>query len=124
MSKFLESVNKRDFDRRISEVVEMLEEKQLYGTISLIKDLKYYLDLATKEKTSCNCQHNSNSIDNEPCCGCDSRQTNADRIRNMTDEELASWYVIKCEIMMGIKCQKPYKTCKDCIFEWLQSEAK
>lgn len=36
MDKFLESVNKRDFDRRISEVVEMLEEKQLYGTISLI----------------------------------------------------------------------------------------
>lgn len=50
MSKFLENVNKRDFDRRISEVVEMLEEKQLYGTISLIKDLKYYLDLATKER--------------------------------------------------------------------------
>ena len=51
-------------------------------------------------------------------------QTNADRIRNMSDEELASWYVIKCEIMMGIKCQKPYKTCKDCILEWLQSEAE
>lgn len=54
----------------------------------------------------------------------DSRHTNADIIRNMSDEELASWYVIKCEIMMGIKCQKPYKTCKDCIFEWLQSEAE
>lgn len=52
------------------------------------------------------------------------KQTNADRIRNMSDEELASWYVIKCEIMMGIKCQKPYKTCKDCIFSWLQSEAE
>lgn len=51
-------------------------------------------------------------------------QTNADRIRNMSDKELASWYVIKCEIMMGIKCQKPYKTCKDCVLEWLQSEAK
>ena len=50
--------------------------------------------------------------------------TNADRIRNMSDEELASWYVIKCEIMMGIKCQKPYKTCKDCIFEWLRSETE
>lgn len=74
MSKILESVNKRDFDRRISEVFEMLEEKQLYGTISLIKDLKYYLDLATKEKAhDCNCQRNSNSRDNEPCCGCDSK---------------------------------------------------
>lgn len=50
--------------------------------------------------------------------------TNADRIRAMSDEELASWYVIKCEIMMGIKCQKPFKTCKDCIFAWLQSEAE
>lgn len=52
----------------------------------------------------------------------DMKMTNADKIRNMSDEELASWYVIKCEIMMGIKCQKPYKTCKDCILEWLQSE--
>ena len=68
----------------------------------------------SEEKISCNCQHDSNSRDNEPCCRCDSKQTNADRIRNMSDEELASWYVIKCEIMMGIKCQKPYKTCKDC----------
>lgn len=81
MNKFLESVSKRDFDRRISEVVEMLEEKQLYGTISLIKDLKYHLDLAVKEKASCNCRHNSNSRDNEPCCRCDSRQTNADIVK-------------------------------------------
>ena len=76
MDKFLESVSERDFDRRILEVVEMLEEKQLYGTINLIKDLKYYLDLAMKEKTSCNCQHNSNPRDNEPCCRCDSRKEN------------------------------------------------
>lgn len=40
------------------------------------------------EKISCNCQHNSNSRYSEPCCRCDSRQTNADRIRNMSDEEL------------------------------------
>lgn len=89
MNKFLENVRECDFDRRISEVVEMLEVKQLYGTISLIKDLKYYLDLAIKEKThTCNCQHNSNPRENEPCCRCDSKQTNADRIRNMSDEEL------------------------------------
>ena len=34
----------------------------------------------SEEKISCNCQHNSNSRDNEPCCRCDSRKTNADRI--------------------------------------------
>lgn len=50
--------------------------------------------------------------------------TNADRIRQMSDEELASWYVIKCTIMMKKDCQKPYKTCKDCILEWLQKQRK
>ena len=128
MSKILESVNKRDFDRRISEVVEMLEEKQLYGTISLIKDLKYYLDLATKEKAhTCNCKHNSNSRDNEPCCRCDSKQTNSDRIRNMSDEELADVLFDSClEVMHIDEC--PYTdnvgTCKKCILDWLQSEAE
>ena len=97
--------------------------------------LKYFADMLTaltevasiqnyETNHTCNCKHNSNSRDSEPCYRCDSKHTNADRIRNMSDDELASWYVIKCEIMMGIKCQKPYKTCKDCILEWLQSEAK
>ena len=100
MEKFLESVNKRDFDRRISEVVEMLEEKQLYGTISLIKDLKYYLDLATKEKThDCNCQHNSNSIDNEPCCRCDRKVSENDDTKNK---------VTSLEIIVRMIDNKPY----------------
>ena len=127
MNKFLESVRKRDFDRRISEVVEMLEEEQLYGTISLIKDLKYYLDLATKEKThTCNCQHNSNSRDNEPCCRCDSRKTNADRIRNMSDEELAEF--MSCPYMKDMydECVHGWRDydCSKCKLEWLQSEAE
>ena len=133
MNKFLESVNKRDFDRRISEVVEMLEEKQLYGTISLIKDLKYYLDLATKEKAhTCNCQHNSNSRDNEPCCRCDSKQTNADRIRNMSDEELVELitghlnfdcanYCDSFALGCALNCDKSYK---EIALKWLQSEAE
>lgn len=100
MDKFLESVNKRDFDRRISEVVEMLEEKQLYGTISLIKDLKYYLDLATKEKAhTCNCQYNSNSRDNEPCCRCDSKVSENDDTKNK---------VTSLEIIVRMIDNKPY----------------
>lgn len=131
MDEFLKSVSERDFDRRISEVVEMLEEKQLYGTISLIKDLKYYLDLATKEKAhTCNCQHNSNSRDNEPCCRCESRQTHADRIRNMSDEELAEFNL--CPHMVNWKkgnydtCVHPNDkdACKKCMLDWLQSEAE
>lgn len=136
MDKFLKSVSERDFDRRISEVVEMLEEKQLYGTISLIKDLKHYLDLATKEKAhTCNCQHNSNSRDNEPCCRCDSRKTHADRIRNMSDEELAEWIHNMCDFE---KNEEPYKSIYNLdteqedeirdsygdLLNWLQSEAE
>lgn len=100
MDKFLKSVSECDFDRRISEVVEMLEEKQLYGTISLIKDLKYYLDLATKEKAhTCNCQHNSNSRDDEPCCGCDSKFSENDDTKNK---------VTSLEIIVRMIDNKPY----------------
>ena len=136
MDKFLKSVSERDFDRRISEVVEMLEEKQLYGTISLIKDLKYYLDLAAKEKTrTCNCQHNSNPRDNEPCCRCDSKQTNADRIRNMSDEELAEWLTNMCDIErhgepfksiynLGTEQEEEIHDSYGDLLNWLQSEAE
>lgn len=128
MDKFLESVSNQDFDGRISKVVEMLERKQLFGTISLIKDLKYYLDLAIEEKAhTCKCQHNSNSIDNEHCCGCDSKQTNADRIRNMSDEELANTLFNSClEVMHIGECPNVdyVGMCKKCILDWLQSEAE
>ena len=133
MNKFLESVRERDFDRRISEVVEMLEKEQLYGTISLIKDLKYYLDLATKEKAhTCNCKHNSNSRDSEPCCRCDSRQTNADRIRNMSDEELAEIITGRLNFDCSDYCDSFSAGCafncnkkeREIALKWLQSEAE
>nr|DAE27787.1 MAG TPA: hypothetical protein [virus sp. ctpeS3] len=133
MSKLFESVNKRDFDRRISEVVGMLEEKQLYGTISLIKDLKHYLDLATKEKAhDCNCQHNNNSRNNEPCCRCDSKQTNADRIRNMSDEEMAKRIASSPNFNCADYCDSFTQTCafncnkkgREIALKWLQSETE
>ena len=133
MNKFLESARERDFDRRISEVVEMLEKEQPYGTISLIKDLKYYLDLATKEKAhTCNCKHNSNSRDSEPCCRCDSRQTNADRIRNMSDEELAEIITGSLNFDCADYCDSFIQGCafncgkkeREIALKWLQSEAE
>lgn len=100
MDKFLESVSNQDFDGRISKVVEMLERKQLFGTISLIKDLKYYLDLAIEEKAhTCKCQHNSNSIDNEHCCGCDSKVSENDDTKNK---------VTSLEIIVRMIDNKPY----------------
>lgn len=72
----------------------------------------------SEEKIPCNCQRNSNSRDNEPCCRCDSRQTNADRIRNMSDEELAE-FLITFKNTFG----KEYEGEASCM-EWLQSEAE
>lgn len=84
----------------------------------------------SEEKISCNCQHNSNSRVNEPCCRCDSKQTNADRIRNMSDEELAESNL--CPHMVNWKkgnydtCAHPNGKdgCKKCMLDWLQSEAE
>lgn len=75
---------------------------------------------------TCSCQHNSNPRDNEPCCRCDSRQTNADRIRNMSDEELAEF--MSCPYMKDMcdECVHGWHDydCSKCKLEWLQSEAE
>ena len=77
-----------------------------------------------------NCQYNNNSRDNEPCCRCDSRQTNADRIRNMSDEELAELLFNKS------RCDNCFANCNDkdncpslgsCYskhLKWLQAKAE
>ena len=81
---------------------------------------------------TCNCKHNSNSKDNEPCCKCDSKQTNADRIRNMSDEELVELitghlnfdcanYCDSFALGCALNCDKSYK---EIALKWLQSEAE
>lgn len=72
----------------------------------------------SEEKISCNCQHNSNSRDDEPCCRCDSKKSNADRIRNMSDEELAE-FLITFKNTFG----EEYEGEASCM-NWLQSEAE
>ena len=81
----------------------------------------------SKEKISCNCNHNSNPRDDEPCCRCDSKQTNADRIRNMSDEELLDFI---CSIetyeegsVKTIENGISMHTVSE-VREWLQSEAE
>lgn len=84
----------------------------------------------SEEKISCNCRHNSNSRENEPCCRCDSKQTNADRIRNMSDEELAESnlcpHMVNWEKGNYDTCVHPNDkdACKKCMLDWLQSEAE
>lgn len=72
----------------------------------------------SEEKISCDCQHNGNSRENEPCCRCDNRKTNADRIRNMSDEELAE-FLITFKNAFG----EEYEGEASCM-DWLQSEAE
>ena len=102
--------------------------------------LKYFADMLTaftevasiqnyETNHTCNCKHNSNSRDNEPCCRCDSRQTNADRIRNMSDEELAEFIEqISTDSMetisFGTKEYKEIWERKETALEWLQSEVE
>lgn len=83
----------------------------------------WVMQTVSKQKTqdsnnNCSCRHNGNPRDNEPCCRCDSRMTNADRIRNMSDEELA-------EFLVGFKNTfgEEYEGEASCM-EWLQSEAE
>ena len=85
----------------------------------------------SEEKISCNCQHNNNSRDNEPCCRCDSRQTNADRIRNMSDEELAELITGSLNFDCADYCDSFTQGCafncgkkdREIALKWLQSEA-
>lgn len=86
--------------------------------------------LGLVNSASCNCQHNSNSREDEPCCRCDNRQTNADKIRNMSDEELAEFMSENTSYYYcGVRCKDRPKspTESSCNFrwlDWLQSEAE
>ena len=105
-------------------------------TMSEIQRIDRCINFAQAEPTAfdadsrtCNCKHNRNPRDSEPCCRCDSRQTNADRIRNMSDEELVELITgLNKECLAGIgECDcSAHKTCNNCnveVSKWLQSEA-
>ena len=70
--------------------------------------LKYFADMLTaftevasiqnyETNHTCNCKHNSNSRDNEPCCRCDSRKENANMVK-----------VNELEIIVRMIENKPY----------------
>ena len=52
-------------------------------------------------------------------------QTNADRIRSMTDEELAEVLFGCCIEHMGVEeCSHPEEACKSCVLDWLKAESE
>lgn len=113
-------------------VYEFEKKAKMYGK----EYIRYYYnklaELNGSINSACNCQHNSNSRENEPCCKCDSKQTNADRIRNMSDEELVELitghlnfdcanYCDSFALGCALNCDKSYK---EIALKWLQSEAE
>ena len=86
----------------------------------------------SEEKTSCNCQHNNNPRDSEPCCRCDSKNTNADRIRSMSDEELAELITGSLNFDCADYCDSFAQGCafkcgkkdREIALKWLRSEAE
>ncbi len=118
--------------KQIKELAECNAVYEFEKTVNMYgkEYIRYYYnklaELNGSINSTCNCQHNSNSRENEPCCRCDSRKTNADKIRSMSDEELVE--VIPCPYM-----KDPYDECihgwhdydcNKCKLEWLQSEAE
>ena len=81
---------------------------------------------------NCNCKHNHNSNSDDPCCRCDSRHTNADRIRNMSDEELAELITGGMDFDCAYYCYGFARGCafncgkkdREIALNWLQSEAE
>lgn len=119
--------------KQIKELAECNAIYEFEKTVNMYgkEYIRYYYnklaELNGSINSTCNCQRNSNSRDNEPCCRCDSRKTNADRIRNMSDEELAEWISTKdtcgqCAYELECVCMKV--PCTNGILKWLQSEAE
>lgn len=69
----------------------------------------------------------SEERNNKPCCRCDSKTTNADRIRDMGDEELADILFDSCIDHIEVSsCERMFEkdSCKECVLNWLQSEVE
>ena len=132
-------MNKEDI-REIAEenaIYEFNKFKKIYGNYTDEYVRHFYNKLAElrgeiDDVHTCNCQHNNDSRDNEPCCRCDSRQTNADRIRNMSDEELAELITGGLNFDCADYCDSFTQGCafncnkkdREIALKWLQSEAE
>ena len=62
-------------------------------------------------------------IDEPRDCDLFIQATNADKIRSMTDEELAGFMINGCDnIDYSDKCYRPGCDCKECWLDWLKQE--
>ena len=113
-------------------VYEFEKRAKMYGK----EYIRYYYnklaELNGSINSTCNCQHNSNSRDNEPCCRCNSKHTHADRIRKMSDAEMAKRIASSPNFNCADYCDSFTQTCafncnkkgREIALKWLQSEVK
>lgn len=83
-------------------IYEFNKFKKIYGEFTDEYVRHFYNKLAElrggiDDVHTCNCQHDSNSRDNEPCCRCDSRKENANMVK-----------VNSLEIIAHMLNNKPY----------------
>lgn len=83
-------------------IYEFNKFKKIYGDCTDEYVRHFYNKLAElrggiDNNHTCNCQHNSNPRDNEPCCRCDSKPTNAEIVK-----------VDSLEIIVRMIGNKPY----------------
>ena len=77
------------------------------------------------ERVWCGNIADSPVVDMERDCEYYVPQTNADRIRSMTDEELAEVLFGCCIEHMGVEeCSHPEEACKSCVLDWLKEESE
>lgn len=90
----------------------------------------YKTDFCKMVKFDCACGRRYINTSNCKQCTCGNENpTNADRIRMMTNEELAEFLI---EVSTDRKCMTGERackietrtSCKDCFMEWLESEVK
>lgn len=77
------------------------------------------------ERVWCGNIADSPVLDMERDCEYYVPQTNADRIRSMTDEDLAEVLFGNCIEHMGVEeCSHPEEACKSCVLDWLKAESE
>ena len=128
LSKIMEQPTAYDIGKVVTELNELdvaAIKRYKNGTFGNYEGTDYYIE---KSRTIEIVKRGGN----EPCCRCDSRHTNADRIRNMSDEELVEIITGSLNFDCADYCDSFTQGCtfncgkkdREIALKWLQSEAE
>ena len=132
MMECMKSMAKKSQDEPVEMENERMKVSHLDIIVTMI-DKKPYYEIKYKEIGSNHYSvgYSSYKLENvlswrdEGFEGVEKPQTNADRIRSMTDEELAEVLFGSCIEHMGVEeCSHPEESCKSCVLDWLKTESE